>query len=412
VLRSVAGRVFGVVAFFWIVCAPVYADSTPDELIQACRAKFGDTLPAPDSSGAIHVIESGGWFSRSRNLCLYGSLENLQADGLAQAITRMGAIDSVVVRSTGGAVRTWLTLAEVLHEQVQTVIVDEICMSSCANYAFLLGQRHVVPKGGLVVWHGGPVEMPNAAVSNNGGRDVELADLTVRTAEYYRRRGVSLRLLSDTNELAIEPDANYYFSKSGNAYPESFDGYAIDPAALSRCYGFTGLEDMWHPVFFEAVYSLGKSRSANLNLLMRPANMISPPCGRGAVNPKTPATAVAPTKTKTVVKTVADDVSHEANDIKTGEDEGAVPVDVANETNGKPDTVSETQGEPTRIEKYSIPASLRPTILDEENPAGEIKLNLVAPRAEPERKNSVVSDAMPSATESAESVEPTRAKPD
>jgi len=390
VFWSVARRVFGIIVFICIISGPVHADRTHDDLIQACRAKFGDTLPAPDSSGAIHVIESGGWLSRSRQLCLYGSLSNLQAVGLGQAILRMGTIDTVVVRSTGGPVRTWLTLAEVLQGQVQTVIVDDICISSCANYAFLLGQKHIVPEGGLVVWHGGPVQVSGADEQGDIGRDPDQAEydeLAARTATYFRQRGVSLRLLIDTNELSIEPDADHYFSKPGNTYPASFDGYAIDPAALSRCYGMTGLEEMWHPVFFESVFRLGRSRSANLNLLMRPAGIVSPPCGKGPAKPATP---------------VRESVPAEAPAVVIENDAALIPQSVPDEANGDADPVPQPQAAPSETEKHSIPASLHPTILDGAKPAAEIKFHFIDPDTETGGVEPVEADELPGANEVSE----------
>ena len=256
--------------------------------ISECRKSFPDVVQNPSSAGGVAVLSSwNGFFSRRHVLCFYGSLEHVQAAEMARELGKLETVDTLVVRSTGGAVTSWLTLAEALAGKVEVVAVDDICVSSCANYAFFLGDRKVVPENGLVVWHGGPYardpaeEDASAPFASPEERD-DYNRLVERTAALYRKLGVSTRILRDTSELTLGPEEREFLARQGEETDEpiSISGFAIDPAALSYCYGVTGLEDMWHPGFFQAVFDIGRRRSSDLQVLMRPGSIQDPPCGQ------------------------------------------------------------------------------------------------------------------------------------
>jgi ATP-dependent protease ClpP protease subunit len=61
----------------------------------------------------------------------------------------------IVIRSGGGDIDMALSMAEAMENKNITVVVKDICASSCANYIFLAGRQRVVLKDALLLYHGG-----------------------------------------------------------------------------------------------------------------------------------------------------------------------------------------------------------------------------------------------------------------
>ena len=138
----------------------------------------------------------------------------------------------------------------------------------------------------FVGWHGGPVNNRAAAKrfmrratlgqpvingevfgnrpGNPFGRLVydrntsaRFLEIGRRTEALYRRLGISARIISDTTgarppSAIVEEVHRRHRSEEILAWLVLFP-----PDVLSRCYGFTGLEEMWHPGGPEEVMQLG-----------------------------------------------------------------------------------------------------------------------------------------------------------
>lgn len=87
--------------------------------------------------------------SDKRVLCLDGKIvtvnEILPAGGLEQ-----GGL--FVVRSRGGDIALTIALADMLLTREATVIVNDSCVATCANYLFTASLKTFVPKDALVAW--------------------------------------------------------------------------------------------------------------------------------------------------------------------------------------------------------------------------------------------------------------------
>lgn len=68
----------------------------------------------------------------------------------AQAITP----EQLRITSGGGAVKAGIALGHWVYEQNLTLVVEEYCLSSCANYVFPAAPRKRLLPGALVAWHG------------------------------------------------------------------------------------------------------------------------------------------------------------------------------------------------------------------------------------------------------------------
>lgn len=66
----------------------------------------------------------------------------------------------VVLTSGGGEVNAGMAMGEALVPRTTTVVAQRTCLSSCANYPFLAGDRRVIGPGALLGYHGGIPDMP------------------------------------------------------------------------------------------------------------------------------------------------------------------------------------------------------------------------------------------------------------
>jgi hypothetical protein len=215
---------------------------------------------------------AGGWILLDHSprplLCLSGTLEDIDAARLLEAVSSIPSLD-VAVRSAGGPVTVWLQLGERLLGRVNDVYVDEACFSSCANYVIPLARQVVAGKNSLVVWHGGPNPKTSEPLEGaDVGDAIEYDELARRTGKLYEAVGVNVSLLAFT----ASPPSRRQLSRvvGPEAIGKPISGYAVSPRRLSECFGFRNLGGMWHAGDDKAVYALGKHRSARLAILESP----------------------------------------------------------------------------------------------------------------------------------------------
>jgi hypothetical protein len=218
---------------------------------------------------------SGGWImlqSQPRpTLCISGSLEGVDPSPLSKAISETPELD-LAVRSTGGPVDVWLGLAEQLLGHLHILYVDEACFSSCANYLLPVARSVVAPENSLVVWHGGPNTENQNVLEGVGVGVAEVIAydaLALRTKRMYAQAGVDVSILSFSARIPEASKASRIVGVAASAV--AISGYAMSPRRLSKCFGFSNVEEMWHAGDDEAVYALGRQRSLNLALLESPS---------------------------------------------------------------------------------------------------------------------------------------------
>ncbi|WP_158966757.1 hypothetical protein [Paraglaciecola sp. L3A3] len=59
------------------------------------------------------------------------------------------------ISSVGGSAKIAMDMADIMLENNMDVHINKMCMSACANYIFLAGNRKFLEKDSLLVWHGG-----------------------------------------------------------------------------------------------------------------------------------------------------------------------------------------------------------------------------------------------------------------
>ncbi|MFM9861471.1 hypothetical protein RUR49_23675 [Pseudoxanthobacter sp. M-2] len=248
--------------------------------IAACRAEDEVGAPNPNAPGGWNLVRSGS----IDVLCLTGTLEAVRVADVAAALRRRPGSLAIVVRSTGGPVPVWLGLAEHLVGRVGLLVVDDACMSSCANYMVPLADTVLATPDSLVVWHGGPVGSVGA-IERQGiddiGTIVAYDELARRTDALYGRLGLDTAIL----EVSAEPPEGGKLRRTIAALgrqhdaPRTVGGYAFAPARLARCFGFRNVERMWHAGDDVAVARLTGQRVPGLIILESPGDRSAPAGG-------------------------------------------------------------------------------------------------------------------------------------
>lgn len=281
------GAAAGVILISLVLAGPPAAATPPvpeptlaDSVTSACLNALGDR------PHGLERVDAAG----KAVLCVRGQVglsdaEIKAADFIEAARRNAGKLDGIFFTSQGGDAEPWLEFAERIG-QVDFVIVGGFCASGCANYGFVLGRRKIVLPRSFVAWHGGPTAdaavakrfmksvppgqpvINGAVFGNRPGNPVgrllyrsntsaRFLKMGRRTDALYRRLGISPRILSDTTgALAPQPIVDELHRRYR---PEEIQTWVVlfPPDILARCYGFSGLEEMWHPGGAEETMALG-----------------------------------------------------------------------------------------------------------------------------------------------------------
>lgn len=106
-----------------------------------------------EATSAVHRVDDHG-------LCFFGSTTDQNSAAFVEAVAGIDPEKPlvVVVRSGGGEINAAMAMGEALVPRETTVMVHDLCASSCANYLFLAGDRRVILPGALLLYHGGIFE--------------------------------------------------------------------------------------------------------------------------------------------------------------------------------------------------------------------------------------------------------------
>jgi len=144
----VAFAVFGALALAFSTISISHAQGADPEsarVSDAERASYADALaycrgdvPHPEALRADgRVLCLDGWIFLSNDILLANRLEH-------------GGI--FVVRNSGGDADGAIALASLLRIKEATVVINDYCVATCANYLFTSTARAFVPRDALVAW--------------------------------------------------------------------------------------------------------------------------------------------------------------------------------------------------------------------------------------------------------------------
>lgn len=193
------------------LASPTRAD--PAAAVAACRA-------AP---GAIRVT--------GPTLCFTGDIDAGTATR-AMALLPTPGLTTMVIASDGGEVTAAVRLARAIRARGLLLVVDDRCISSCANFLFPAARTKAVAERALLVFHGGIA--PGAFGGLFGGG--EERELLALTRAFFAEIGVD-------GSITYDPP---YRRDPRSGVRDLAEEWTATPAALRRR-GMTGIVQMWWP---------------------------------------------------------------------------------------------------------------------------------------------------------------------
>lgn len=111
---------------------------------------YGKLSPGVDIPMAFYAPEKS-------QICIDGNFGGDTSKEVIEQIKKSSTQNNVtlVIRSLGGDINPAIEISEEIQRGNFTIVVHEICASSCANYIFIAGKKRVVLPEGLLLFHGG-----------------------------------------------------------------------------------------------------------------------------------------------------------------------------------------------------------------------------------------------------------------
>ena len=96
-------------------------------------------LPAKAESGTLVYR---GAIDAERNAALFAQARDVESP------------ERLLISSGGGSVKAGIALGRWVREQGLALVIEDYCLSSCANYVFTAAMRRIIRSGAVVGWHG------------------------------------------------------------------------------------------------------------------------------------------------------------------------------------------------------------------------------------------------------------------
>jgi hypothetical protein len=139
----------------------------------------------------VHVMEDG------HTLCLSGDIQPPMFVEIAGIKDEIKENVSVVLSSYGGYVSSSLDIVEMLNPFHPVTVVGADCASACAQFLFLMGDKHIVLRCGGVFIHGGPIPIQTTLKSKDTDLNKQrLIEDTVRFDAFYKDLGINMDMLT------------------------------------------------------------------------------------------------------------------------------------------------------------------------------------------------------------------------
>lgn len=179
--------------------------------------------------------------SDKRVLCLDGRILAVSDILLASSLEPGGLF---VVRSNGGDIAVTIALADILLAREATVVVNDYCLATCANYLFVASTRTFVPKDALVAW-----------INQATGPDncIGFDETSDRTAPRFQEKPCALALVDKSVSELIRLKKNFYGERN-LSFEEPPESVAVR-RILKRRFDATGKypDDVywtWNPRYY------------------------------------------------------------------------------------------------------------------------------------------------------------------
>ena len=176
-----------------MVRAPVCA-MTAILLFAACTARTG--LPDAAEGAASANVGDGIIVTRRDEQVKYVGEMTDAGFAALERLTRGRKIQTLVVDSAGGEILTSMDFGDWVANRKVDVVVERLCLSSCANYIFPAARTKLIEPGAVVAWHGS-ARQRDLLVELNQTIDERVDKLRLSAAEKERKREQMRRATAD-----------------------------------------------------------------------------------------------------------------------------------------------------------------------------------------------------------------------
>jgi hypothetical protein len=177
-----------------------------------------------------------------------GEFSSLVVDDVIQNF-RNSKSKWLIIKSKGGEVKSALRLADYIYDNRINVIIEDYCISSCANYIFPAADIKIIDKTGVLGFHGGPRDPIEIDVKDLGEQ--------FESMPKEQKAAVIAAMKSDMQSIqkSLSTLENSFYTKIGVSKELPYFGIAVATSEMKN----TNPDKYWG--FF---YSLEKMKEMNI----------------------------------------------------------------------------------------------------------------------------------------------------
>ncbi|WP_028572875.1 hypothetical protein [Desulfonatronum lacustre] len=127
-------------------------------------------------------------------------------------------VETLVIASGGGEINAGMRLGEWVFDNQADVVVEKMCMSSCANYVFTAGRRKIIRANAIVGWHGNALQKEGMSEADVRAEIIQAYDqLDEQAKNKFDLEALLAQTIQQTREYMENSKANQarFFEKIG-----------------------------------------------------------------------------------------------------------------------------------------------------------------------------------------------------
>lgn len=207
-------------------------------IVAGSAAVYADTANNP--SAVVATIELSG-----STVTYAGKISDQNVERFLDTVNGK-EVSVLIISSSGGEINAAMEMGEWLFDNHVDIVVEGMCMSSCANYVFTAGRRKTINRNSIVAWHGSILqefgmsdEDVRAAVlesfsklpeSEQKKTDVEvLISRSIRQMQEYR-----LNSMAAQGQFFRKIGVDEYLCRVGNEKYGAADFFALSVKDMAR----------------------------------------------------------------------------------------------------------------------------------------------------------------------------------
>lgn len=179
------------------------AASEPADETRIVEARAAFTACKAESANTNPLLARVAYSQETHSLCITGDIDGSLASAVRKKLDELAnagdaQVSHVVLSSDGGQLRPAIDIASEIEKLNASVVVGERCASSCAQFLFLAGKDKILLKGGLLLFHGGPVPDDTiAAMSIPDAAKQHLRSEQEAFRAFYHSHGIDMAMLTN-----------------------------------------------------------------------------------------------------------------------------------------------------------------------------------------------------------------------